>query len=149
MGACSQRQSRNNGTTSPTSSDRRSIVFKTNIHYQSRSDEAILLSRTADRSQLFKASNDCLISILSYLSMENVCQLDIAVTNTAARVSWLSSLQMTNHLMINEYTHSNGSIRWLVGRGVKLESLKVTDGQWFAHRMDCDALLGLDRKSVV
>ena len=125
----------------PSRSDDRNVLFEANIRNQSRSNEAILLSRTADRSQLFKASNDCMISILSYLSMKNICHLDIAVTNTAARVIWLSSLQVTNHRPINEFTHCNGSIRWLVRRGVRLESLKVIDGQWLR---DSSALLGLD-----
>ena len=142
MAACNQRESQDIETIFfPIRSDDRHVLFEANIRSQSRSNEAILLSRTADRSYLFKASNDCMISILSYLSMKDVCQLDIAVTNTTARVIWLSSLEVTNHHTMNEYTHNNGSIRWLVGRGIKLISLKVKNVRWFTHS---SALLGLD-----
>ena len=136
MEACNQRQSRNKDTGS--------ISVEVNIPNQSRRNKAILLSRTADRSHLFRASNDCLISILSYLGMKDVCRLDIAVTNSAARIIWMSSLQVTNQRTMNECTHNSGSIRWLVTRGVRLESLKVKDGRWFTLRMKCSALLGLD-----
>ena len=92
MEACNQCECQDTEAISfPSRSDDRYVLFEANIRNQSRSNEAILLSRTADRSYLFKASNDCMISILSYLSMKNICQLDIAVTNTAARVIWLSS----------------------------------------------------------
>ena len=43
--------------------------------------------------------------------MKDICQLDIAVTNSVARVIWLSSLEVTNHHTINEYARSDGSIR--------------------------------------
>ena len=96
MGAYNQCPCQNFGTILlPDSSDVRSILFQASI-------EAIPLSRSADRSHLFQASNDCMTSILSYLTMKNICQLDIAVTNTAARIIWLDSLQITNHRSINE-----------------------------------------------
>ena len=142
MAACNQRESQDIETISfPIRSDDRHVLVEANIRSQSRSNEAILLSTTADRSYLFKASNDCMILILSYLSMKDICQLDIAVTNTTARVIWLSSLEVTNHHTINEYTHSNGSIRWLVGRGIRLVSLKVKNVRCFTHS---SALLGLN-----
>ena len=145
MGACNQCESQDIETIfSPSRSDDRYVLFEANIPNQSRSNEAILLSRTADRSYLFKASNDCMISILSYLSMKDICQLDIAVTNTVARVIWLSSLEVTNHHTINEYTHNNGSIRWLVRRGVRLLSLKVIDVKWLTPRINGIISLGLD-----
>ena len=42
-------------------------------------------SSSDGRSPLFGASNDCLSSILSYLSIESICCMDIAVTNKGAR----------------------------------------------------------------
>ena len=142
MAACNQRESQDVETISfPTRSDDQYVLFEANIRSQSHCNRAILFSRTADRSYLFKASNDCIISILSYLSMKDVCQLDIAVTNTTARVIWLSSLEVPNHHTMNKYTHNNGSIRWLVRRGVRLVSLKVENVALVTHS---SALLGLD-----
>ena len=145
MEACNRCECQDTETISfPSRSDDRYVLFEANIRNQSRSNEAILLSRTADRSYLFKASNDCMISMLSYLGMKNICQLDIAATNTAARMTWLSSLKVTNHHSMNEFTHDNRSIRWLVTRGIRLESLKVVDGKWFTPRINGIILLGLD-----
>ena len=73
--------------------------------------------------------------------MKDICQLDIAVTNSVARVIWLSSLEVTNHHTINEYARSDGSIRWLVRRDVKLQSLKVKNVRCLTHS---SALLGLN-----
>ena len=56
---------------------------------ESLSDEAISPSHCL----LSRATYDSIISILSYLSMGNMCRLDIAVTNTASRVIWLNILQ--------------------------------------------------------
>ena len=72
-------------------------------------NEKIWLSRTADRSLLFEASDDCMIFILGYLNIKSISQLDIAVTNTAARIVWLSSIQVNNHCTINGLRHCNGS----------------------------------------
>ena len=142
MGACNQCQFQNNRMMFPFSPASLSILN------QSQRNEAILLSTTADRSDLFRSSNDCMIFILSYLSIKSICQLDIAATNTATRVIWLSGLQVTNHRTINEYTHCNGSIRWLVRRGIRLESLTAIGHSEFEIRIDGSTLLGLNVSSL-
>ena len=143
MGPCPS-NSRNIATTLPSSSDGGSYFFEANSRYQSLMNEAILMSRTADRSILFRASNDSIRSILRYLSIESICQLDVAVTNTAARVVWMSSLQLSNYNTISERQHCKSSIRWLVTRGIRLESLKISNGQWFKRRLNGSAFLGLN-----
>ena len=75
-------------------------------------------SSSDGRSLLFGASNDCLSLILSYLSIESICCIDIAVTNTAARLIWLNSLHVNNYPAIDEYEHCHESIRWLVKRDI-------------------------------
>ena len=98
-----------------------------------------------DRCLLFRSTKDSLTSILCYLDTHSVCQLDIAATNTAARVIWFSSLNMTNHSMISEYNkHCHKSIRWLVKRGIRLGSLKISDCQFDADVTNCGPLLGLN-----
>ena len=128
----------------PSSSDGRFMLLGANSRNQSRINVAIMSSRCADRSWLFRGSNNCVISILDYLNLDRICQLDIAVTNIAARVIWLSSLRLTNHHMINERRHCNGSIRWVVTRGVRIESLKVRNDQWFTRSINGSTLLGLN-----
>ena len=126
MGACNQSES---ASANIKATECRSLLIAENIQINRR----ILRSRTADRSLLFKASDDCMISILGYLNIKSISQLDIAVTNTAARIIWLSSLQENNHRTINGLRHCNGSIIWVVRRGIRLVNLKVRE----------------DRKSVV
>ena len=141
MGPC---QSRNIATTLPSSSDGGSILFEANIHSQPPKNEAILTSRTADQSLLFTASNDCMISILDYISIKGICQLDVALTNTAARVDWLRSLLVSNHRRISEYQHCTASLRWLARRGIRLETLKISKGQLFSCRLDGSSLYCLN-----
>ena len=50
MGACNQRQSQISGTTLHSCPDDRSTLFDANICNQCHGNEAILLSRTGDRS---------------------------------------------------------------------------------------------------
>ena len=133
MGACNQSQSESTNIKATGYRSRRIQI-----------NRRILLSRTADRSLLFKASDDCMTFILVYLNIKSISQLDIAVTNTAARIIWLSSLQVNNHRTINGLRHCNGSIRWVVTRGIRLVSLKVRDDQWFTHKINGNTLLGLD-----
>ena len=113
MGACNQSQSE---SANIKATECRSRMIQI--------DKKILLSRTADRSLLFKTSDDCMIFILGYLNIKSISQLDIAVTNTAARIIWLTSLQVNNHRTVNGLRHCNGSIRWVVTRGIRLVSLK-------------------------
>ena len=58
-----------------------------------------------DRSLLFRTSNDLMVSILSYLCIKNVCNVDITVSNTAERIAWLKSLSWNNLAGFSEYTH--------------------------------------------
>ena len=77
------------------------------------------------RSLLFRISSDLLVSILSYLDIESICQVDIAVSNTAERVIWLISLCGNNLVTFDKYGHCDESIRWVVKRGIRLEILKI------------------------
>ena len=111
---------------------------------ESHSDEAIWPSYCL----LFRASSDSITSILSYLSMENIRRLDIAVTNTAVRVIWLIILRVTNHRAISNHRHSNESIRWLVERGISPEHLETSDKGSIACRINGSTLLGLSISSL-
>ena len=111
---------------------------------KSQSDEAILLSYCP----LFRASADLMASILSYLSMANICRFDTAVTNRVTRVIWLSLLRGTNHHSINNHKHSHESIRWLVERGISPEYLETSDRRCVARSINRDTILGLDMSSL-
>ena len=136
----------NIATTLPSSSVGGPSSFEGTFRNQNQSpiNKSILMSRTSDKSLLFKSSNDCIQSILGYLSIESICQLDVAVTNTAARVVWMSSLQLSSNLIISDCEHNEASIRWLATRGIRLESLEISDGQWFMSELNGSALLGLN-----
>ena len=111
---------------------------------QSQSDEATL----ATSCLLFRATNDSIMSILSYLSMANICSLDIAVTNSILRVIWLSILRGTSHRTISNHKHSHESIRWLVERGISPEYLQMSEDGSIANKIDGGTLLGLDISSL-
>ena len=59
-----------------------------------RYDTRILYFITTRQTNLskFRTSNDLMLSILIYLDIgvESVCHVDVAVTNTAERVIWLT-----------------------------------------------------------
>ena len=111
---------------------------------ESLSDEAISHSHCL----LFRTSYDSIISILSYLSMGNLCRLDIAVTNTASRVIWLGILRGKNHCTINYHKHNHESIRWLIARGISPERLEANDNIGTACKINGRTLLGLDISSL-
>ena len=111
---------------------------------QSQADNAILPSYCL----LFKTTTDSITSILSYMSMVNICRLDTAVTNTASRAIWLSILRGTSHHSINNHKHSHGSIRWLVERDISPEYLETNGKECIACKINGDALLGLDVSSL-
>ena len=64
-----------------------------------------------DGSSLFRTSNDLMLSIISYLDIESVCHVDVAVTNTAERVIWLTILSANYFVMFSEHEHCEESIR--------------------------------------
>ena len=96
---------------------------------------------------LFRASTDSIMSILSYLSMTNICRLDAVVTNTSSRIIWLSVSRGTNHRTINNHKHSHGSKRWLVEWGISPEYLETNDTRLIPEEKDRGTLLGLDISS--
>ena len=100
------------------------------------------------RSLLLGVNNDWMTSFLSYLSIKSICRLDIAVSDTTSRATWLSILCLTNHYTIDEYSHSNKSIRWLVKRGMRLKKLTVIGGDCCGDIVDGSTLLGLNLSSL-
>ena len=96
----------------------------------------------------FRSSNDSIISILTYLSMANICWLDTAVTNTASRIIWLSVLRGMNHRTINNHKHSHGSIRWLAERVISPEHSETSETVIIANKINGSTLLGLDISSL-
>ena len=88
------------------------------------------LCRSSDscyRSFLFKTSNDFMTLVLSYLDIESICHIDIAVSNATERHIWWASLSVNHHSTFSEYKHCKESIRWLVKRDIRLRSLKTKD----------------------
>ena len=65
-----------------------------------------------DGSSLFRTSNDLMLSILIYLDIgvESVCHVDVAVTNTAERVIWLTILSANYFVMFSEHEHCEESM---------------------------------------
>ena len=91
-----------------------------------------------------------MLSILIYLDIgvESVCHVDVAVTNTAERVIWLTILSANYFVMFSEHEHCEESIRWLVKRGIRLESLKVRYRAGETERINVSTILDLDISSL-
>ena len=66
------------------------------------------------------------------------------MTNTAARIVWISTLQATDFRAFTEYKHCNGSMRWLATRGIRLKSLQVRKGPWITIEKNGSPLIGLN-----
>ena len=58
--------------------------------------DAMLPSVSSNGSQLLKVSSQCMELILNYLSIRSICRLDIAITNSADRIDWLSILRVSH-----------------------------------------------------
>lgn len=88
-------------------------------------------------------------TIPSYLDMKSIFQVDIAVANAAERDIWLTSLSTNNHVTFSGHEHREESIRWVVKRGIRLDSLKIRDSRWLVTSDTYgDVLFGLDILSL-
>ena len=109
------------------------------------------LSRSSDssnRSFLFRTSNDSMTLVLSYLDVQSICHIDIAVSNAAERHIWWTSLSLNHLPTFSEHEHCKESIRWLVKRDIRLERLKTKDMKWESDRINWSTLLGLNMSSL-
>ena len=89
-----------------------------------------------------------MLSIISYLDIESVCHVDVAVTNTTERVIWLTILSANYFVIFSEHEHCEESIRWLVKRGIRLESLKVRYRAGETEIINVSTILDLDISSL-
>ena len=106
-------------------------------------------SDTYDGSFLFRTSNDLMTSILSYLDIKSICYIDIAVSNNADRIMWLTYLSANNQATFSNHEHCKHSIRWLVKRKIRLESFTVKDKRCREpDKIDGSTLVGLDISSL-
>ena len=99
-------------------------------------------SDSCDRSLLFRTSNDFMTLVLSYLDIENICHIDIAVSNATERHIWWTSLSVNYHATFSKYEHCKESIRWLVKRDIRLERLKTKDIKWKTDRINGSTQIG-------
>ena len=78
---------------------------------ESESEEGICrCSDSCDRSSLFNTCNDLMMLVLSYLDIESICHIDIAVSNATERHIWWTSLSVNYHATFSEYEHCEESI---------------------------------------
>ena len=86
-------------------------------------------------AQLFILDDDDFRCLLSWLDIDSICCLDIAVGNKNERSIWLRSLHSIDSKRIDEYNHCHNSIRWLITRGARATKIRsdrrITD-QTFA-----------------
>ena len=110
-------------------------------------------------SSLFDLNEDGFRHVLSWLDVDCICKLDIAIGNADQKLLWLHSLHTMNSKAIDEYAHGHSSMRWLISRGARateirtkgtnLESDRITD-QTFAgigllcvHNVDTSSANGI------
>ena len=70
-------------------------------------------------ASLFDLSDDGFRYVLSWLDVGCICKLDVAIGNVDQRLMWLNSLYTMDSKAIDEYEHSNSSLRWLISRGAR------------------------------
>ena len=82
---------------------------------------------------LFRASIDSIISILNYLSIENICRVDAAATNTTADQSHLlkasndSMVSILSYLSMKDICQLDIAVTNTVARVIWLSRLEVTN----------------------
>lgn len=81
-------------------------------------------------SNLFKVSDDWLMSLISdWLDVLSMGVLDAAITNNTERLLWLKYLQKLKPTVLNDFSYSHSSIRWLIDRQLSTTGIQIKESK--------------------
>ena len=92
-------------------------------------------------SPLFRVSDDWLPHLLTWLDLNSICHLDIAICNRDNRHLWINSLTAVDAIAINEHRQGHSSIRWMISRHIKVKTIRINAIK--AHEITGGTFLGL------
>ena len=76
-------------------------------------------------SSLLKGGDGLLVCLLSWLHVNCLSKLDIAITNKRDRLTWLSCLKSMDVGVIDGYGHGHLSIQWLILRNIRARCIQI------------------------
>ena len=96
-------------------------------------------------SCLFQLGDDVILYLLSWLGIDSIRTLDIAIGNAEERLLWLRSLHMIDSKAIDEYEHCHSSIRWLIMRGARVTRIRAKNLRYGSNQKITDqTIIGVD-----
>ena len=96
-------------------------------------------------SCLFQLGDDVILYLLSWLGIDSIRTLDIAIGNAEERLLWLRSLHMIDSKAIDEYEHCHSSIRWLIMRGARVTRIRAKNLRYGSNQEITDqTIIGVD-----
>ena len=74
------------------------------------------------------ANEDLSMLFLSeWIDYRSMVTLDVAITNHRTRILWLQRLRSISGGDVNNYMHSDSSMRWLIRRGIKASMIRMNE----------------------
>ena len=96
-------------------------------------------------SCLFQLGDGVFLYLLSWLDIDSIRTLDIAIGNAEERLLWLRSLHMIDSKAIDEYEHCHSSIRWLIMRGARVTRIRAKNLRYGSNQKITDqTIIGVD-----
>ena len=96
-------------------------------------------------SCLFQLGDNVILYLLSWLDIDSIRTLDIAIGNAEERLLWLRSLHMIDSKAIDEYEHCHSSIRWLIMRGARVTRIRAKNLRYGSNQEITDqTIIGVD-----
>ena len=94
-------------------------------------------------SRFFQLGDDSFHYLLSWLDLVCICRLDTAIGDEVERSLWLHSLHLMDSKAIDEYEHSNLSIKWLITRGARATRIRVRETDRECDRINDETFAGV------
>ena len=98
-------------------------------------------------SALFRVSDDWISHLLTWLDLNSICHLDIAICNRDNRQSWLNSLTTVDAVAIDEHKQGHSSMRWMISRRIKLKYIRINAIK--AHEITGGTFLGIASEWII
>ena len=68
-----------------------------------------------------------LLFLSEWIDYRSMVTLDVAITNHRRRILWLQRLRSISGGDVNNYMHSDSSMRWLIRRGLKPCTIRMNE----------------------
>ena len=97
------------------------------------------------------------VLICNWLNMQELGNLDIAMSNHGRRMTWLNMLIADSSQAVNEWYHSHLSLRWIIMRSIRIyhvlvnlqHCLTLSDTTFEASNTSCTRSVSVDEVAAI